>query len=523
MKISNKIQQNNSKEGSFQTTLYNTTQEKYKAINHEKELENFNKTFSQGFKQSPKITSGKARNILIQTPKYPFRNFNDKIFESRGTNFQEQFKRLSDEEINNLFGKTFTIGWNYDNNIMKKYRENTEKLKDKFRNCKLKKRIFNEKNEVNPQPEILKITKLNKQNNIESNSLETTNTLNNTNQLNNNNTNNIDDKNNINNNKDNNQQNNNNININQLKKNINNNQISNRSKSSYQEKRPSNLSLNIPILNPKSERKIDYLNTTPSHSLSHKNLLETPQLIEIKNRNDKWLPKGYNKYEYIVNNPKLLKKEITSKNKFAGKLPDLTLKDIKEKSRKSDIFFINPPSITENEFTLKSLHYPDHQNSDVFLEKNDLTSIYKDSEVYLFKPQKKETYTNSRESKSQWSAKPNIPTLLNHVSTEYNIINPGIKGISNTKNNILKDCENRKNPNVDCVNNFNPIYRQKSLSEFIDLTRNGAPNPGKDYLKSYNSSLDAFRIRNNVCNTFRELHKNYKDLITKPFSKEKFG
>ena len=120
-------------------------------------------------------------------------------------------------------------------------------------------------------------------------------------------------------------------------------------------------------------------------------------------------------------------------------------------------------------------------------------------------------------------AKTNIPTLLNHVSTEYNIINPGNKGISNTKSKILIDCENKKNPNFDSVNNFNPIYRQKSLSEFIDLTRNGAPNPGKDYLKSYNSSLDAFRIRNDVCNTFRELQKNYKDLITKPFSKEKFG
>ena len=74
--------------------------------------------------------------------------------------------------------------------------------------------------------------------------------------------------------------------------------------------------------------------------------------------------------------------------------------------------------------------------------------------------------------------------LSNENKVDINNNNNSVNGINYTMGNV---------PVTD---------RQKSLSEFIDLTRNGAPNPGKDYLKSYNSSLDAFRIRNDVCNTF---------------------
>ena len=190
----------------------------------------------------------------------------------------------------------------------------------------------------------------------------------------------------------------------------------------------------------------------------------------MKNRNDKWLPKGYKEYEYIVNNPRLIQKQISTNNPFAGRLPDLSLKDIRDKSRQSDIFFRKPPSIIEDEFNQKTLFYKDHQNSDIFLEKNDMDSILKNGETYLFKPNKIESYTNSRESNSKWMAKTNIPTLLNHVSTEYNII-----------------------------------------------------NPGKDYLKAYNSSKDAFRLRSEVCGTLGDLHKTYRELIVKPFSTKKFG
>ena len=114
-----------------------------------------------------------------------------------------------------------------------------------------------------------------------------------------------------------------------------------------------------------------------------------------------------------------------------------------------------------------------------------------------------------------------IPTLLNHVSTEYNILNPNIKNFSKLKTEILNECEHKKN--INSVNCFNPIYRQKGLCEFIDLTRNGAPNPGKDYLSSYNKSNDAFRIRNDICSSLGDSYNSCKNLLNKPFIKDKFS
>ncbi len=545
-----KKQNNNPTLTNPNSTLYNSTNEKFRAINTENEIKNFNKTFSDGFKQSPKISSGKARNIYLQTPKlFSLRDIDDKKTDSRGTSFPGQYKRLNDDEIQKLFGKTFSNGWNYDKAFMKKIRENTEKLKDKFRKIKMTKMnnfgldnnikfnninytepntIYSRKNskqenDINVnihKPEIIKIRKINK--NEQENEKEN------------------EKENKIENEKENKKENENIENLKEKDNKIIENetikkQQSTRSKSSHPNLTPlklesSNLDKNPLSRNHKIENEIktEYLKTTPSlPSFSNYPKLKTERknnsYIQMKNRNDKWLPKGYKEYEYIVNNPKLLKKQISSNNPFAGKLPDLSLKEIRDKSRESDIFFRKPPSIIEDEFNQKALLYKDHQNSDVFLEKNDMDSILKNGETYLFKPNKIESYTNSRESNSKWMAKTNIPTLLNHVSTEYNIINPGNKGISNTKNKILIDCENKKNPNFECVNNFNPIYRQKSLCEFIDITRNGAPNPGKDYLKAYNSSKDAFRLRSEVCGTLGDLHRTYKELIVKPFSTKKFG
>ena len=560
-----KKQNNNPTLTNPNSTLYNSTNEKFRAINTENEIKIFNKTFSEGFKQSPKITSGKVRNIYIQTPKlFSARDIDDKKTISRGTSFQGQYKRLNDDEIQKLFGITCTHGWNYDKNFMKKIRENTEKLKDKFRNIKMTKmnnfgldngnkfnninntdpnNIYSKKNSKqgndininNNKPEIIKIRKIykNEKENQKENEKE-----NEYIKKENENIENLKENENIENLKENIE----NLKENEKEKEIKNpenekikKQQSTRSKSSHPNLTPIKIESSNFIKTPHSrnnkkenEIKIEFLKTTPSlpsfpNYPKLKPEKKNNSFIEMKNRNDKWIPKGYKEYEYIVNNPRLIQKQISTNNPFAGRLPDLSLKDIRDKSRQSDIFFRKPPSIIEDEFNQKTLFYKDHQNSDIFLEKNDMDSILKNGETYLFKPNKIESYTNSRESNSKWMAKTNIPTLLNHVSTEYNIINPGNKGISNTKNKILIDCENKKNPNFECVNNFNPIYRQKSLCEFIDITRNGAPNPGKDYLKAYNSSKDAFRLRSEVCGTLGDLHHTYKELIVKPFSMNKFG
>ena len=483
--------------------FYNTSEDNSLVKNIEKESNIFSKTFTEGFKQSPKITSQKTRNIYyIRTPKlFSLRDINDKITDSRGTSLPSQYKRLSEEEINNLFGVNYTLGWNYDQTFMKKIRENTNKIRNNFRKLRIPKssltininnnnnnrplNTFIDKNLENKKekPEIIKIKKIeNKEENKNESTIE-----------------------------------------NELK-NIEEIKI----KKIYENKEP--LEMKIPnkkrSRNEKSEneknKNYNTISTPESFEINIKNKIsKTNSFIEIRNRNDKWLPKGYEDYEKIVKNPKLLKRQISTNNPFVNKLPDLKLSDIKKKSIESDIFFRKIPDQKEDEYNYKLLNYNDHQNSDIFIQKNDLTSIFKNSETYLFKPKKKENYSNSRESNSEWMSQTKIPTLLNHVSTEYNILNPNIKNFSKLKTEILNECENKKN--INSVNCFNPIYRQKSLCEFIDLTRNGAPNPGKDYLSSYNKSNDAFRIRNDICSSFGDSYNSCKNLLNKPFINDKFS
>lgn len=238
----------------------------------------------------------------------------------------------------------------------------------------------------------------------------------------------------------------------------------------------------------------DTLNDIATHSLT--------------SRNDKWKPEGYSHYELLVKHPILLKKELLA-NPITSRLPNISIKEIKEKGISSDIFFTKP--IKEN-FHILASGYKDHQNSDIFLIKNDYTSFDKCGETYLFKPQKKEVYNVSRPSNSEWHAKNSMPTLLNHTSVNWSMTNPQNKSNSKTKAQIQIDCKEK-------APTFNPIYRQKSLCEFIDLTRVGAPNPNRSYRECLNKTQECFRKRTDLCAAFDDIGHTYKDLCSAPFVK----
>ena len=150
--------------------------------------------------------------------------------------------------------------------------------------------------------------------------------------------------------------------------------------------------------------------------------------------------------------------------------------------------------------------------------KNDLTSILKSGESYLFKPEKK-SFNSNIESNSKWEPKPSIPTLYNHQSTKYNILNPSTKSISKTKEKIIEDCESKRNKNITSPNDFNPFHKQKVFSEYFDITRIYAPNVNHEYKKSYNESNDVFKKKSDICGTYYDIHNMYKDLCDKPFIK----
>ena len=252
--------------------------------------------------------------------------------------------------------------------------------------------------------------------------------------------------------------------------------------------------------------------------------IDTDSLI-IKNRNDCWLPKGYPEYELLVKYPKLLIKKLKN-DSFAGKLPEYTLKEIRNKSDTSDIFFLKEPS--EKEFPNKHFQNKkknDHQNSDIFNVKNDDFNLLKCGETFLFKKPTEGKYCLTRESNSKWNPKPCLPTFINCSSKEYNILIPNKKNIAPTKekviidcNNLKKECKNKDGSKViETVNLMNPFYRQKGLGEFIDITRNGGNNPGKDFINCYEKNNKCFTKRNEICSTFYDSYVFYKDICNRPF------
>ena len=65
---------------------------------------------------------------------------------------------------------------------------------------------------------------------------------------------------------------------------------------------------------------------------------------------------------------------------------------------------------------------------------------------------------------------------------------------------------------------MNPIYRQKGIGEFIDITRNGGNNVGKDFLGYYSKNNKCFMKHNEVCADFYDSYIFYKDICEKPFT-----
>ena len=103
-----------------------------------------------------------------------------------------------------------------------------------------------------------------------------------------------------------------------------------------------------------------------------------------------------------------------------------------------------------------------------------------------------------------------MPTLLNHASSKFHILNQSIKNISKTKDEIINECKNK-------YNNVNYCNKQKSLYEYIDLTRVSSSNINIDYHKALKMNKKTFNVHNNICSQFYDIFGSYKSLCDKPF------
>ena len=170
---------------------------------------------------------------------------------------------------------------------------------------------------------------------------------------------------------------------------------------------------------------------------------------------------------------------------------------LREKMYKSDIFHQKTPEKQPNNNTNKIIF----NNSDIFNIKNNIENNKINNEL---------KYTSSRESKSEWKPKNLMPTLLNHSSSKFHILNQSIKNISKTKDEIINECKNN-------YNNVNYCNKQKSLCEYIDLTRVSSSNINIDYHKALKMNKKTFNINNNICSQFYDIFGSYKSLCEKPF------
>ena len=237
----------------------------------------------------------------------------------------------------------------------------------------------------------------------------------------------------------------------------------------------------------KFENKTEYNRTIFNKNISS----------HIRQKKDKYLPKGYLEYEQrLLNNNNSNKERI------------YYIKERKQKANESDILFLKPRSEKESINYInkeKARTFTIKLGSDIFNSKNDLNNLMKSSELYLFKKHNKQFST---ESNSFWASKVSTPSYMNYPSVEYNILNPTKKNNTKTKEKIYKETLDKKL--------MNPIYKQKSISTFYDITKVGT-NRNLTYQKTIEENNKIFYKNNDVCTIQYNNYKNYEGLISKPF------
>ena len=213
---------------------------------------------------------------------------------------------------------------------------------------------------------------------------------------------------------------------------------------------------------------------------------------------DFWIPVNYREQERNIKtaysqrcnvpNSKQIKKRMCESNVFLTKNTQYN-NEHNEKINVANWGFNQNPNT----------NLRDMRESDIFMVKNCKSN-----------PRKKEAiYNVSSLSNSEWHDKASQPSLLNHTSVKYHILNPEIKHIFRTKEEIFDKSGS----------NFNPNHRQKSLCEYRDLTRVGQPNVNKGFHVAYNTTADVFKRNSEICANFMDLHRGYKNLVDPPFGR----
>ena len=268
---------------------------------------------------------------------------------------------------------------------------------------------------------------------------------------------------------------------------------------------------------------------------------DNAEISEIKKeQRDKLMPEGFEFYEKnIMDYNKIYLRNNYIKTNNNKTIDNCNIKDNKDKNQyilirklnhmkqyQSDIFFNNQKEKekeSKNLYETKKTENSNHKyknSSDIFnLKKEDSSIIEKSGEKSYFRKlfAKKEndknlTYNVSNETHIGWGFRGTLPSLFNYTSTKYHLLNRDMKNIGNTRENIFN--ESKK-----ISENYNPTHKQKSLCEFMDLSRVSAPNTNNDYYKALNNNKNVFKRKNDINSEYYDIYNKYNSLCDKPFQK----
>lgn len=270
-------------------------------------------------------------------------------------------------------------------------------------------------------------------------------------------------------------------------------------------------------------------------SIGFKERLYSPYLWKnldrnkLKSQSDILMPEGFEFYEKLMKNEhkNFFKNNYIRVSKSNSIFPILIRKLIKEKSVESNIFYPNENKnyFEDNNNDKKGKKvFVKYLASDIFNERLNPSIIIKSGEKKFLKEQLNKQignknnlgYNISSETSKGWGLREPVPSLLNHSSSQYNPLNPSIKNFSKTKEQIIQECKEN-------FNGFNPINKQKNLSEFSHITRVGGPNNNIDYNKSFIKNPNIFRKNENMFTEYYLIHSQYKNISDKPFQRLLFS
>ena len=232
---------------------------------------------------------------------------------------------------------------------------------------------------------------------------------------------------------------------------------------------------------------------------------------EIKEiRKDCFMPSNYLKYSFYVKNPKIFLENI---KKNAPNFSSYTTKTMLDRIHNTDIFFLKNQSENEkkqiNKYNIFRENYKKntekYYDSDIFnikpIKEND---ILKSGEKYLYNKKTRNKYSNIESSESEWEAnKKLIFPSSNLPSKPFDILSPNRKSF------------------IDNKKNFQTFHLQKGIMEYYDLTQVNSANVNKKYQSAYLNDINAFHKFHGICSDFYDSYGKNKELVSKPFVKEK--